>query len=201
MSLTGSGDSVETRIMNIPLLLTFSRLSAIPIFGVVYYLPFRYAHPIAAIIFIVAAITDWLDGYLARKFSQATDFGAFLDPVADKLLVGVALIFIVGEHYVSYLTIPAAIIICREILISALREWMAEIGKRTSVAVTFVSKVKTVMQMIALILLLWYIPGSSHTNVLYAGVVLLWVAAFLTLWTMIVYLHVAWPDLTLPRER
>jgi CDP-diacylglycerol--glycerol-3-phosphate 3-phosphatidyltransferase len=188
-------------MMNIPLLLTFFRLSAIPIFGVIYFLPFHYAHPVAAIIFVIAAITDWLDGYLARKYSQATDFGAFLDPVADKLLVGVALIFVVGEHYVAYLSIPAAIIICREILISALREWMAEIGKRTSVAVTFVSKVKTVMQMIALILLLWYIPASTHIGVLYSGVVLLWLAAILTVWTMIVYLKVSWPDLTLPRER
>lgn len=187
--------------MNIPLILTFTRLLAIPIFGVVYFLPFQYAHPVATIIFVVAAITDWLDGYIARKFSQATDLGAFLDPVADKLLVGVALIFVVGEHYVAYLSIPAAIIICREILISALREWMAEIGKHSSVAVTYVSKVKTVMQMVALILLLWYMPLWSSVVSLYIGVFLLWLAAIMTVWTMVIYLKMSWPDLTLPRER
>jgi len=186
--------------MNIPILLTFLRLSAIPVFGIVYYLPFRWAHPAAAIIFLVAAITDWLDGYLARNLSQMTDFGAFLDPVADKLIVAVALMFVVGEHYVPYLAIPAAIIVGREIAISALREWMAEIGKRTSVAVSFVSKVKTTMQMVALILLLWYSPGR-HYSILWFGIVLLCLAALLTLWTMIVYLKVAWPDLTLPREK
>lgn len=187
--------------MNIALLLTFLRLSAIPIFGIVYLLPFRYAHPVAAIIFVVAAFTDWLDGYFARKYSQATAFGAFLDPVADKLLVAVALILVVGEHYVALLSVPAAIIICREILISALRAWMAEIGKRTSVAVTYISKVKTVMQMVALVLLIWYAPLTSHLLVLYIGVVSLWLAAISTIWTMIVYLEVSWPDLTLPRER
>lgn len=186
--------------MNIPLLLTLLRLSAIPVFGVIYFLPFPFAHPLSAIIFTVAAFTDWLDGYLARSLSQATEFGAFLDPVADKLMVGVALVFVIGEHYVAFLSIPAAIIICREILISALREWMSEIGKRASVAVTFVSKIKTVMQMIALILLLWFAPGGLRW-VLYAGVALLWVAAALTVWTMIIYLKVSWPDLTLRRER
>lgn len=186
--------------MNIPTFLTFFRLSAIPIFGVVYFLPFPWANPTAAIIFLIAAITDWLDGYLARNLSQVTDFGAFLDPVADKLLVAVALVFVVGEHYVPYLSIPAAIIVGREIAISALREWMAEIGKRTSVAVNFIAKIKTVIQMIALILLLWYSPGR-HTSILWAGVVLLYLAALLTLWTMTVYLKAAWPDLTLPREQ
>lgn len=182
------------------MVLTFLRLSAIPVFGVIYYLPFRWAHPAAAIVFLIAAITDWLDGYLARNLSQMTDFGAFLDPVADKLMVAVALLLVVGEQYVPYLAVPAAIIVCREIAISALREWMAEIGKRASVAVSFVSKVKTTIQMIALILLLWYSPGR-HLIILWLGVVLLCLAALLTLWTMIVYLKIAWPDLTLPREK
>ncbi|WP_423062400.1 CDP-diacylglycerol--glycerol-3-phosphate 3-phosphatidyltransferase [Candidiatus Paracoxiella cheracis] len=186
--------------MNIPMVLTFLRLSAIPVFGVIYYLPFRWAHPAAAIVFLIAAITDWLDGYLARNLSQMTDFGAFLDPVADKLMVAVALLLVVGQQYVPYLAVPAAIIVCREIAISALREWMAEIGKRASVAVSFVSKVKTTIQMIALILLLWYSPGR-HLIILWLGVVLLCLAALLTLWTMIVYLKIAWPDLTLPREK
>lgn len=182
------------------MVLTFLRLSAIPVFGVIYYLPFRWAHPAAAIVFLIAAITDWLDGYLARNLSQMTDFGAFLDPVADKLMVAVALLLVVGQQYVPYLAVPAAIIVCREIAISALREWMAEIGKRASVAVSFVSKVKTTIQMIALILLLWYSPGR-HLIILWLGVVLLCLAALLTLWTMIVYLKIAWPDLTLPREK
>lgn len=186
--------------MNIPMVLTFIRLSAIPIFGIIFFLPFHYARLFAAALFILAAVTDWLDGYLARSLSQVTEFGAFLDPVADKLLVGVALILVVGEHYVPYLSVPAAIIICREILMSALREWMAEIGKRASVAVTFLSKVKTALQMVALVILIAYMQDMPII-ILWLGALLLWVAAILTLWTMIVYLRVAWPDLTLPRER
>ena len=186
--------------MNVAILFTLLRLSAIPIFGLFYYLPFRWAHPVAAIIFVLAAITDWLDGYLARSLSQMTDFGAFLDPVADKLLVSVALMFVVRNDYVAYLTIPGAIIICREIIISALREWMAELGKQMSVAVTFLSKIKTVLQMIALVLLIWYTP-NSHPLVLTSGVILFWVSAILTVWTMIIYLKVAWPDLTIRREQ
>ncbi|ABS76867.2 CDP-diacylglycerol--glycerol-3-phosphate 3-phosphatidyltransferase [Coxiella burnetii] len=186
--------------MNIATFLTFVRLSAIPIFGIFYFLPFRWAHPVAALIFIVAGITDWLDGYLARSLSQMTDFGAFLDPVADKLLVSAALVLVVGENYVAYLAVPAAVIICREILISALREWMAELGKRTSLAVTLLSKVKTLLQMLALILLIGYAPGFP-AELLWGGVILLWIAAVLTVWTMIIYLKIAWPDLTMPREQ
>lgn len=187
--------------MNIALLLTALRLSAIPIFGILYFLPFPLAHPLAATVFSIAAITDWLDGYLARYLSQATDFGAFLDPVADKLLVGVALVLVIESHYVNYLSIPAAIIICREMLISALREWMAEIGKRASVGVTFLSKVKTLMQMIALTLLIWYAPGLMSHWILWSGVSLLWLSAVLTIWTMVSYLRVAYPDLTLSGKR
>ncbi|OGO93719.1 MAG: CDP-diacylglycerol--glycerol-3-phosphate 3-phosphatidyltransferase [Coxiella sp. RIFCSPHIGHO2_12_FULL_44_14] len=186
--------------MNVPLLLTWLRLLAIPIFGVVYFLPFSWAHPLASIIFLLAALTDWLDGYLARSLSQTTDFGAFLDPVVDKLMVAVALMFVVGEQYLAYLSIPAAIIVGREIAISALREWMAEVGKRASVAVTLISKIKTTLQMLALVLLLWYAPGQLF-GLLWAGVIALYAAALLTLWTMIVYLKVAWPDLTLPRDK
>ena len=186
--------------MNIAIFLTFVRLSAIPIFGIFYFLPFRCSHPVAALIFIVAGITDWLDGYLARSLSQTTDFGAFLDPVADKLLVSTALVLVVGENYVAYLTVPAVVIICREILISALREWMAELGKRTSLAVTLLSKVKTLLQMLALILLIGYAPGFL-AELLWSGVILLWIAAALTVWTMIIYLKIAWPDLTMPREQ
>ena len=186
--------------MNVPLLLTVTRLLAIPVFGIIYYLPFQLAHLTAAIVFLIAAFTDWLDGYLARTLKQVTAFGTFLDPVADKLLVSVALVIVVGELYVPYLAIPAAIIICREILISALREWMAEIGKRSSVVVTFLAKVKAGMQVIASILLIWYSPGASRI-ILWLGVILLWVAAALTVWTMLVYLRIAWPDLTTSHER
>ena len=186
--------------MNIPMLLTCLRLSAIPIFGVIYFMPFHWAHPLAAMIFLFAAITDWLDGYLARSLSQMTDFGAFLDPVADKLLVAISLMFVVGEHYVPYLSIPAAIIVGREIVISALREWMSELGKRRSVTVSFLSKLKTTIQMASLVFLLWYAAGQPAV-ILWIGVALLSVAALLTLWTMILYLMIAWPDLTLRRER
>ncbi|MFW0079347.1 MAG: CDP-diacylglycerol--glycerol-3-phosphate 3-phosphatidyltransferase [Coxiella endosymbiont of Haemaphysalis qinghaiensis] len=181
--------------MNIAIFLTLIRLSSIPIFGLFYYFPFRWAHPVAAIIFIFAAITDWLDGYVARSLSQTTNLGAFLDPVADKLLVGAALLLVVGECYVGYLAIPGAIIICREITISALRERMAELGKRTSMAVTFLSKIKTTLQMIALILLIWYAPGAQSW-ILLIGVVLLWISALLTVWAMTIYLKIAWKDLT-----
>lgn len=186
--------------MNIAIFLTLTRLSSIPIFGLFYYLPFRWARPVAAIIFVFAALTDWLDGYVARSLSQATDLGAFLDPVADKLLVGAALVLVVGECYVGYLAIPGAIIICREIIISALREWMAELGKCTSMAVTFLSKIKTTLQMISLILLIWYVPGAPSW-ILLSGVIFLWVAALLTIWTMVLYLKIAWQDLTTSHER
>ncbi len=177
--------------MTIPTMLTLIRIFIIPIVAVIYYLPFTWAHPLAAIIFILAAITDWLDGYLARVLSQTSDLGAFLDPVADKLLVAVVLIIILGQHVVPYLTIPAAVIVCREIAISALREWMAELGKRASVAVSYMGKVKTFLQMIALVLLLWYRPEGASW-VLWVGSLLLYVAALLTLWSMLVYLKIAY---------
>ncbi len=187
-------------IMNVPLFFTSLRLLGIPVFAIFFFLPFSWAHLAAVIVFVVAAVTDWLDGYLARSLSQATDFGAFLDPVADKLLVGVALVLVVGQHYVNYLSIPAAIIICREIAISALREWMAELGKRASIAVSVVAKIKTALQMLALMLLIWYTP-SVKAWLLWFGSSLLWLAAALTLWTMIIYIKVAWPDLTTSREQ
>ncbi len=176
------------------MILTGLRLLAIPIFALIYLLPYRWAHPTAAAIFILAAITDWLDGYLARMLSQATDFGAFLDPVADKLLVAAALVFIVAHNYVGYLAIPSAIIICREISISALREWMAEIGKRANISVNFIAKIKTAVQMIALILLIAYFPGVPDW-ILLSGRLLLWIASILTIWTMLLYLRAAWSDL------
>lgn len=188
-------------MINIPLLLTFLRISLIPIFAIVFYLPFAHAHTVASLIFILASITDWLDGYLARSLHQATQLGAFLDPVADKLLVAFAVIVVVGEYHNPGLSIAAAIIIMREIAVSALREWMAEMGKRTSMAVTFIAKIKTFMQMAALVLLIWYTPAVSKNWVFVLGVLLLYVAAILTLWTMLIYLKIAWPDLTLSKEK
>lgn len=188
-----------TDMLNIPTLLTLGRIFAIPLFVLVYYLPYFWGHLAAALLFTFAGVTDWLDGYLARNLKQTTAFGAFLDPVADKLMVAVALVLVVGEVGLPILAIPAAIIVGREIIISALREWMAELGKRTSVAVNLIGKVKTLIQMIALILLLLYQPGDL--DVLVTGTILLYISAILTLWSMVMYLKAAWPDLTSPQER
>ncbi|MDX1251023.1 MAG: CDP-diacylglycerol--glycerol-3-phosphate 3-phosphatidyltransferase [Gammaproteobacteria bacterium] len=181
--------------MNIPTLLTWLRIVLIPVFVVVFYLPIDSARAWTALIFILAAITDWLDGYLARLLNQTSALGAFLDPVADKLMVAMALVLLVQSDPTPWLAIPAAIIVCREIAVSALREWMAEIGARTRVAVSFVGKIKTTAQMFAIILLLFQNPFAglpTHT----IGLILLYVAAGLTLWSMIVYIHAAWPALT-----
>lgn len=185
--------------MNIPLLLTKFRIISIPIFFLCFYLPFSWNYLLATAIFCLSALTDWLDGYLARSLKQVTRLGAFLDPVADKLMVSAALVLIVTKD-LSYLAIPVAIIIGREIAVSALREWMAEMGKRTSVAVSFIGKVKTGFQMSAIIVLLAYKPGYPVLMKV-AGYFLLYVAALLTLWSMIIYLKIAWPDLTLNEEK
>lgn len=182
--------------MSIPNLLSLLRILLVPVFVVAFYLPFSWAHMVNACIFAFAAFTDWLDGYLARSLSQSSRLGAFLDPVADKLVVVIALILIVNESNLPFIAIPAAVIAGREILISGLREWMAELGKRASVAVSFVGKIKTLFQMLAIMLLLLGRDNSYWPQLLaIAGYVLLYVAAVLTLWTMMVYLKAAWPDL------
>ena len=182
---------------NIPIALTWLRIILIPVFVAVYYLPDTWLMPVAKnwtamSIFAGAAITDWLDGYLARRWGETSAFGAFLDPVADKLMVAAALILLVqlgrAEAYL------AIIIIGREIAISALREWMAQLGKIKNVAVAFIGKVKTASQMTAIIALLLYEPlGIVPTALL--GTVALWVAAILTLWSMFHYLRLAAPYL------
>ena len=177
-----------------PNILTLLRILLIPIFIIVFYLPFSGAHAVAAIIFALASFTDWLDGYLARKLGQMSPFGAFLDPVADKLLVAASLLLLVGAKDINYITLPAIVIVGREIVISALREWMAEIGKRASVTVSYIGKVKTTVQMVALILLLAYHPEESAWGVL--GFILLYGAAILTMWSMVIYILIAWPELT-----
>ena len=178
--------------MNIPNLLTLLRLVLIPVCVVVYYIPADWAYTVTAVLFALAAITDWFDGYLARKWGQTTPFGAFLDPVADKLIVAAALVILVERHETYWLTIPAVVIIGREIVISALREWMAEVGKRSSVAVNMIGKVKTAVQMVAIVVLLRQVPGTTLGGV---GIVALQIAAALTLWSMIVYLKAAWSEL------
>ena len=179
--------------MSIPNIITSLRVILIPVLVLIFYLPFEWRHLAAALVFIIAGISDWLDGYIARKWDQHTEFGAFFDPVADKLIVAVALILLIEEHASIWLTIPAMVIIGREIVISALREWMAELGKRTSVAVSFVGKLKTTLQMAAIIVLLLDDPNSLVAKL---GLVLLYLTVVLTLWSMFVYLRAAWGDLT-----
>lgn len=188
--------------MNVPNILTLLRLFLIPTFALIFVLPWRFAHLVATGIFVFAGLTDWLDGYLARNLNQITRLGAFLDPVVDKLMVVIALVLVVGEMGNIYVTIPSLIIVGREIIVSALREWMAEIGKRASVAVSLLGKGKTMVQMFAVALLLLYAPHNYLALLTkISGVFLLYAAAILTLWSMILYLKIAWPDLTLTEEK
>lgn len=180
-------------LTSLPNLLTLMRILLIPVFVGIFYLPFEWAHGVAAIIFAAASFTDWLDGYLARRLKQISPFGAFLDPVADKLLVATSLLLLVGAKDLNYITIPAIVIVGREIVISALREWMAEVGSRASITVSYIGKVKTTVQMAALVLLLAFYPATSYWGAL--GFVLLYVAAILTIWSMVIYITIAWPQL------
>lgn len=170
--------------LNIPTYLTIFRVVLIPLFVIAFYLPVNYSPELATLIFFIASITDWFDGYLARKWNQTTRLGAFLDPVADKVLVATALVCVVEHYHTWWISIPAAIMIAREIIISALREWMAEIGERANVAVSIWGKVKTTAQMFALGGLLW---RQSFTMEVLAFI-LLYIAAILTIWSMLQYL-------------
>ena len=185
--------------MNIPNLLTVLRVALIPVFILFFYLPFSWSYWAASAVFALAAITDWFDGYLARRWEQSTPFGAFLDPVADKLMVAVALVLLVEEHANLWLSLPAVIIIGREIVVSALREWMAELGARAQVAVSQLGKWKTAAQMVALVILLGNPP--QLTVWVGMGYVLLIIAAALTLWSMLQYLLAAWPHLSIDAEK
>lgn len=184
--------------------LTLARILMIPLVVVLFYAPFSWSNPAAAIVFILAALTDSLDGYLARRLGQTSALGAFLDPVADKLMVVVALVLLVGHDPPELklirfdpsvlITLTAAIIVGREITISALREWMAEVGQRGKVAVSWMGKLKTIFQMTGLSLMLfrsdvWFVPAFE------LGVYCLVAAAALTLWSMVSYLRAAWPEL------
>lgn len=181
--------------MTFPMMLTLGRVAAIPLVGLLFCLPLPYSQEAAAIVFGLASFTDWLDGWLARRWQQESDFGAFLDPVADKLLVAVSLILLLAAHPGLLLAILTCVIIGREITVSALREWMAEVGARTTVAVSWIGKLKTAFQMVAIGLMLW---GSPFMDIpIYdIGYALLVVAAMLTLHSMVSYLRAAWPQLS-----
>jgi len=179
--------------IKLPNLLTLLRIVLIPVFILVYYLPYAWSPWLASGIFGLAAITDWFDGYLARKLEQTSPFGAFLDPVADKLMVAAALVLLVEVFASPLITIPAIIIIGREIVISALREWMAELGERASVAVSGVGKIKTTLQMISILVL---IAVPLYSTLSWVGIAALYGAAALTLWSMLLYLRAAWPHLS-----
>ncbi len=184
--------------MNLPNLLTLFRVALIPILVGIWFLPLAYAGELAAAIFALAAATDWLDGWLARRLRQESAFGAFLDPVADKLIVASALVLLVDAFDSVLVTLAAIVIIGREIVVSALREWMSEIGYRGSVAVSWLGKVKTVSQMLAIILCLG-LPTETH--LLHLGLWILVMAAVLTLWSMWAYLLAAWPHLQIQKQR
>ncbi len=180
--------------MNLPNIITLARIFLIPVFVLIYLIPGQWTYVLAAVFFGLAAFTDWLDGYLARRLNQTTPFGAFLDPVADKLIVVSALVLLIAQHHNIWLTLPALIIVGREIVISALREWMAEMNSSGAVAVSVLGKVKTTVQMIAIFMLLAYPPNMEAIWVV-GSYVLLYVAAFMTLWSMCIYLMAAWPAL------
>jgi CDP-diacylglycerol--glycerol-3-phosphate 3-phosphatidyltransferase len=176
----------------IPNILTLLRIALIPIVFVVFWLPFSWAKPLSAILFTAAALTDWFDGYLARRLEQYSSFGEFMDPVADKLMVTVALILIVTSNPSLWMAIPVTVIIGREMAISALREWMAELGERGKVNVSMLGKVKTTFQMFALAFLL-YEHLLFGVNIYRLGFWLLQIAAVLTLVSMLIYVKAAWP--------
>jgi len=183
-----------TMRLTLPLLLTILRVAVIPVVLALFYLPIPYARQIATVLYAAACITDWFDGWLARRWGQTSKFGAFLDPVADKLLVAVCLVMLLhaqGDANPLF-SVLVAIIIGREITISALREWMAELGSRANVAVSWIGKLKTAFQMTAIGMMIWEIPtfGLPWFDM---GFALLFVAAALTIWSMIIYLKAAWP--------
>ena len=189
--------------LTIPTILTLFRIALIPVLVLVFYLPYPWTNFATAFLFALGAFTDWLDGWIARRYHMYSAFGAFLDPVADKLMVAVALFLIVQGHPTPWMAFWASVIVGREIAVSALREWMAEIGQRARVKVAWVGKVKTVVQMVALLCLLYSVspqkparpvPWMGET-VFHIGDWTLAAAAILTLWSGLLYLRAAWPAL------
>ena len=181
-------------LASLPNVLTVARIVAVPLVVALFYWTHPWSNPLAAIVFIVAAITDSLDGYLARRLGLTTPLGEFLDPVADKLMVATALVLLVGHDTRPLIVITAVIIIGREITVSALREWMAHLGARAKVAVSGMGKVKTIVQMTGLSMMMFR-SDVFGLPIYEIGVVLLVVAGVLTLWSMVSYLQAAWPEL------
>ena len=193
--MTTSTPALErTMRWNVPNTLTWLRIAAIPLIVLFFFMPYRWSDPAAGILFALAGVTDSLDGYFARRLGQTSRLGAFLDPVADKLVVAVALVLLVSKDTRPLIVLTAAVIIGREITISALREWMAEIGARRKVAVSQLGKIKTVLQIVGLSMMLYRAPllGLPIYGV---GVVLTELAAAATLVSMVAYLRAAWPEL------
>lgn len=188
-----------THPYTIPNLLTGLRIALIPAIVVLFYLPYTWADMACGLAFALAGITDSFDGYLARRLGQVSPLGAFLDPVADKLIVAVALVLLVSRDPHWWVTLAAAVIIGREIAISALREWMAEIGARHRVAVSAMGKYKTILQVVGLSMMLFR-QDLLFLPIYDIGLVLTIIAAVLTLWSMAAYLRAAWPDLRGRRE-
>ena len=178
--------------LNLANILTLLRIAAIPVVVVCFYSPMDYARPIAAILFGLAAITDFIDGWVARRFGQMSRFGEFLDPVADKLMVAIVLVMLVQAQSSWFEDVIAMIIIGREITVSALREWMATIGERANVKVDITGKIKTTLQMFGIAFMVWELPIYG-IPIYTIGFVLLVLAAIMTIWSMFVYLRVAWP--------
>jgi CDP-diacylglycerol--glycerol-3-phosphate 3-phosphatidyltransferase len=191
---TSTPDSDARSHWNLPNTLTWLRILMIPAILVLFYLPYWWKDPAACVAFALAGITDSLDGYYARKWGQTSRLGAFLDPVADKLIVAAALVLLVSADPNWFLVICAIVIIGREIAVSALREWMAEIGARGRIKVSVWGKYKTIMQIVGLSLLLFR-QNLLGIPIYKLGLVLTGVAAVLTLWSMILYLRLAWPEL------
>jgi len=183
--------------VNLPNILTWLRVILIPVLVVVWMIPSSDTGLIAAGIFGLASLTDWLDGWIARRWQMESRFGAFLDPVADKLMVASALVLLVDAFDSLWVTLPAIVIIGREIVVSALREWMSDIGQRAQVAVSWLGKLKTACQMIAIVLCL---ALPVEIRVTHVGLWVLGVSAFLTLWSMWAYLRAAWPHLSATTE-
>ena len=181
--------------LNLPNSLTLIRIVVIPLVVALFLMPYSWARPAAALVFVLAGITDYLDGYLARKLNQMSKFGAFLDPVADKLMVSTALVLVVQADPSALIAILAAIIIGREITVSALREWMAEVGERAHVAVSMIGKLKTTAQIVGISLLL-YQHELLGLPIYTIGEVCLLAAAVVTILSMLDYLRAAWPILT-----
>ena len=189
--------------LTVPTMLTLLRIALIPVLAVVFYLPYGWSNFATAAIFGLASLTDWLDGWIARRYGQFSKFGAFLDPVADKLMVATALFLIVQGHPTAWMALWAAVIVGREIAVSALREWMAEVGQRNKVAVAAMGKFKTIAQIVALLCLLYSVSPAQPPHpqpwmgdvVFHIGDWLLAAAAILTLWSGLGYLRAAWPSL------